>query len=42
MDKEIETLLEMVKSANRKPFWQSTPQEARSGRPCQLNAVLAK
>ncbi|NBS66898.1 MAG: alpha/beta hydrolase [Betaproteobacteria bacterium] len=31
MDKEIETLLEMVKSANRKPFWQSTPQEARSG-----------
>ena len=31
MDKEIETLLEMVKSAKRKPFWQSTPQEARSG-----------
>ena len=31
MDKEIETLLEMVKSAKRKPFWQSTPQEARNG-----------
>jgi acetyl esterase len=31
MDKEIETLLQMVKDANRKPFWQSTPLEARSG-----------
>jgi acetyl esterase len=31
MDKEIEDLLQKVKEANRKPFWQSTPQEARSG-----------
>ena len=31
MDKEIEDLLQMVKKANRKPFWQSTPLEARSG-----------
>ena len=31
MDKEIETLLEMVKSAKRKPFWQSTPAQAREG-----------
>ncbi|VTU31790.1 Carboxylesterase NlhH [Variovorax sp. PBL-H6] len=31
MDKEIETLLQKVKEANRTPFWQSTPEAARSG-----------
>ena len=31
MDREIQDLLQKVKEANRKPFWQSTPQEARSG-----------
>jgi acetyl esterase len=31
MDKEIEDLLQMVGNAKRRPFWQSTPQEARSG-----------
>jgi acetyl esterase len=30
MDIEIEALLKEVKEANRKPFWQSTPAEARS------------
>jgi acetyl esterase len=31
MDKEIETLLQKVKDANRTPFWQSTPEAARAG-----------
>ena len=31
MDPEIETLLQKVKEANRKPYWQSTPAEARGG-----------
>jgi len=31
MDKEIEALLQKVKEANRQPFWQGTPQAARSG-----------
>lgn len=31
MDKEIDALLQKVKEANRKPFWQSTPLEARNG-----------
>jgi acetyl esterase len=30
MDKEIETLLQKVKEANRAPFWQSTPEAARA------------
>jgi acetyl esterase len=31
MDMEIETLLQKVKDANRTPYWQGTPQAARSG-----------
>jgi len=31
MDKEIEVLLQKVKEANRPPYWQGTPQAARSG-----------
>jgi len=31
MDAEIEALLQKVKQANRTPFWQSTPEAARSG-----------
>jgi acetyl esterase len=31
MDAEIESLLQKVKEANRTPFWQSTPEAARSG-----------
>ncbi|SFP26916.1 alpha/beta hydrolase [Variovorax sp. 770b2] len=31
MDQEIETLLQKVKQANRAPYWQGTPEAARSG-----------
>ncbi len=31
MDTEIQALLQKVKEANRPPFWQSTPEAARSG-----------
>ena len=31
MDNEIEALLQKVKVANRTPFWQNTPEAARSG-----------
>jgi acetyl esterase len=31
MDAEIQTLLQMVKDANRTPYWQNTPDGARAG-----------
>ena len=39
MDPEIEALLQKVKEANRPPFWQSTPEAARSG-PMLMNLLF--
>ena len=39
MDAEIEALLQKVKEANRTPFWQTTPEAARSG-PMLMNLLF--